>query len=442
MVALGLAITKRFIYLLAFGLALLALAIFMNNVFTVFILYDLLCAVLLVTDYYISKQDGAISIERVGKNNFNIYEREEVSFSVYNKSSQRLYIELKDEMPEFHFKAENKLMKGTVKPHEKRIFKYFVTPTKRGAFVFRNLHVRYEGKLKLCMKMYTINLDREYKVYPNLKNLRKYKLNITNNRMLKQGQRNIRMPGRGTSFESLREYVAGDEYRKINWKATARECKPIVNQYEPEKNQHVHIFIDTGRPMSYTVRGYRKLDLAVNTALVLSDIVNQNGDQSGLLIFNTEVDSMIMPGKGPGHRNKIMEALYHIEHTNQTSNYEDAFYYFKGKERHRSIVFLFTDFETIEEAEDMLRVLPVVSRNNLLIIMLIRNESLEEIGSLEVKNKEDLFNKGVALELINERKKIVSLLNRRGILCVETEAEKLEFSAVNKYIQVKNRNYM
>jgi uncharacterized protein (DUF58 family) len=333
-------------------------------------------------------------------------------------------------------------MKGIIEPHQKKLLQYFVIPSKRGAFSFKNVHVRYEGRLKLCMKQFKIGADREYKVYPNLKNLRKYRMSITNNRQLKQGEKSLRMLGRGTSFESLREYVAGDEYRKINWQATARENKPIVNQYEPEKNQHVHIFIDTGRPMSYTVRGYRKLDLAVNTALVLSDIVNQNGDQSGLLLFNTEVDSMIMPGKGAGHRNKMLEALYHIDYTNQTSNYEDAFYYFKRKERHRSIVFLFTDFETLEEAENMLRVLPVVSKNNLLIIMLIRNESLENIGNLEVKNKEDMFNKGVALELINERKKIISLFNRKGVMCVEVEAEKLEFSAVNKYIQVKNRNYM
>lgn len=436
------AITRRFIYLVAFGVVLLGVSILINNSLTIFVMYNLLCAVLLFIDYLISREEELIVIERAGEENLSIYKREAISFSVYNKGTQKQYIELKDETPEFHFNAEDKLMKGYIEPHEKKVFKYFVTPTKRGAFEFKNIHVKYEGKLKLCMKMYKFNVNREYKVYPNLKNLQKYKLSLTNNRMLKQGQRNLKMLGRGTSFESLREYIPGDEYRKINWKATAREGKPIVNQYEPEKNQHVHMLIDAGRPMSYTVRGYRKLDMVVNTALILSDIVNQNGDQSGLLLFNTEVDNMIMPGKGAVHRNKMLEALYHIDHTNQTSNYEDAFYYFKRKERHRSIVFLFTDFETLEEAENMLRVLPVISKNNLLIIMLIRNESLEDIGNLEVKNKEDMFNKGVALELINERKRIISLLNRRGVMCVEVEAEKLEFSAVNKYIQVKNRNYL
>ncbi|MDP4090763.1 MAG: DUF58 domain-containing protein, partial [Bacillota bacterium] len=380
------------------------------------------------------------SIIRCGGDKLSIYENEAICFEVYNKGDKSVYLELKDEIPEFHFKADRKIMAGEVPPHSKKIFEYKVIPTKRGAFTFKSIHVRCRGGLRLCMKLFKLKLDREYKVYPNLKNLRKYRLSICNNRMFKEGQRNLKILGRGTSFESLREYVYGDEYRRINWKATARGNKPIVNQYEPEKNQHVYMFIDTGRPMSYTVRGYRKLDMAVNTALVLSDVVNQNDDQSALLIFNTEVSSMVMPGKGVGHRNKIMEALYHIDYNNETSNYEDAFYYFKKKERHRSIVFLFTDFDTVEEAENLIKILPVISRNNIVIIILIKNDNLEAVGVQEVKNEKDLFDKGVALELMDERKRIIQLLNRRGVFCIECPVEQIEYNVINKYIQVKNRN--
>ncbi|MCM0647930.1 DUF58 domain-containing protein [Clostridium swellfunianum] len=435
-------ITRRFIYLLCFGILLLVIGAMLNISFSIFIVYNLLCALLLLIDYFISPGQEILHIERRDREELSIYEREAIEFEVYNKGDSIFNIELIDEVPEFNFETGNKLMKGFVNPHEKKLFQYFVTPTKRGAYKFGNVHVRYEGKLKLCAKQFKLDLDKEYKVYPNLKNLRKYRMSITNNRQLKQGEKSLRMLGRGTSFESLREYVAGDEYRKINWQATARENKPIVNQYEPEKNQHVHIFIDTGRPMSYSVRGYRKLDLAVNTALVLSDIVNQNGDQSALLIFNTEVSNMLPPGKGAGHRNQMLEELYHIDYTNQTSNYEEAFYYFKRKERHRSIVFLFTDFETVEEAENMLRTLPVISKNNLVVIMLIRNESLESLAAQKIKNQQELFDKGVALELLNERKKIKNLLNRRGIYCLECEAEKIEVEAINQYIRIKNKTFM
>lgn len=439
---MDLGITKRFVYLLSLGLILLASGVLLQNAMTVFILYNLACIALLIVDYFISADEAAVSIERCGDEKLLIHEREAIAFKVYNKSDRGLFLTLKDEIPDFHFQIENRLVAGTVPPREKKRFEYFVVPTKRGAFTFGSLHVKCEGRLRLCIKQFKVRLDREYKVYPNMKNLRKYRLTVCNNRLFKQGQRSLRMLGRGTAFESLREYVPGDEYRKINWKATARENKPIVNLYEPEKNQHVHLLIDTGRPMSHTVRGCRKLDMVINTALVLSDIVNQNGDQSALLLFNTEVNKMLMPGKGAGHRNKMMEALYHIDHTNQTSNYDEAFYYLKKKERHRSILFLFTDFDTVEEAEAMLRVLPVISKNNVVVIILIRNESLEGISAQKVKNREDLFNKGVAMELLDERRRIISLLNRKGVLCVECPVEKLEYTVVNKYIQVKNRTYI
>ncbi|MBZ9687229.1 DUF58 domain-containing protein [Clostridium estertheticum] len=435
-------ITKRFVILLCGGIVLLILALFLNNSFTMLIIYNLICVALLIIDYFISIDERDITLLRNGDDKLSIYESGIISIQVFNKSNYMLYLEIKDEIPDFHFETKTTTMKGRVMPREKDDFKYMVYPTKRGAFTFENVHVKCEGRLKLCTKIFKVEIPRDYKVYPNMENLRKYRLNMCNNRSFKQGQKTLKTIGKGTSFESLREYVAGDEYRKINWKATARGDKPILNQYEPEKDQHVHILIDTGRAMSYSVRGFRKLDLVVNTALVLSDIVNQNGDKSGLMVFNTKVDNMIMPGKGPGHRGKIMEALYHIDNTNQTSNYDEAFYYLKKKERHRSIVFFFTDFNTVEETESILKVLPTISKNNLVVIILIKNESIELISSLKIKNKEDLFNKGVALEIIEERRKIINLLNKKGILCIECAPEKLEYTVVNKYIQVKNRTYL
>ncbi len=418
------------------------LGIIFQKTFILFLLYNLLCGGLLVIDYYISPDEKQLVIESSKEETLSIYEKEPINLYVYNKSPYKINLEIKDEVPNFHFRVENKVIKGSVMPHEKKHLSYVLTPTKRGAYIFHNIYLRFEGRLGLCIKSSKVNFEREYKVYPNLKNLRKYRLSICNNRLFKMGQRNIKSLGRGTSFESLREYVSGDEYKKINWKASARGNKLIVNQYEPEKNQHVYIFIDTGRPMSYTVRGNRKLDLVVNTALVLSDIINQGGDQSGLLLFNKEVNKMLMPGRGIAHRGAMLETLYHIDHTNETSNFIEAFHQFKMKERNRSIIFLFTDFTTHEEAEDLLKVLPIISKNNIVIVMLIRNEGLETIANQEAKDEEELFNKGVALEFLADRKKVVSILNRRGVFCIETVAESLEYTAVNKYIQLKNNTFL
>ncbi|MFW6022093.1 MAG: DUF58 domain-containing protein [Halanaerobiaceae bacterium] len=434
-------ITRRFIYLLITGILLLGLAVFYQNSLTIFVLYNLLIITFLFVDYYISPDGSVIDVKRFGGEKLSLYEKEQISFEVHNKGSYKLDISLKDEIPELHFKTDGKAMSGSVLVNEKKKFQYDITPTKRGAFSFGKLHIKYKGRLNLCTRIVKKDLDREYKVYPNMKNLQKYRLSICNNRLFKEGKRNLKLLGNGTSFESLKEYVSGDDYKKMNWKATARINKPIVNQYQPEKNQHVYMFIDTGRPMSYTLKGYRKLDLVVNTALVLSDVINQNGDQSGALLFNTDVNNIVLPGKGAEHRKKIMEALYHIDYTNHTSNYREVFRFFKKKERHRSIVFLFTDFETEEEAENLLQVLPYISRNNMVIIILMRDENMEKIGEKKIENNKDIFEKGMALELLNERKKIIRLLNYKGVFCIECPAEKLEYTAINKYIQVKNQTY-
>lgn len=439
---LTLGLSKNFICLLSFGVLLLIAGALFNNSLSVFIFYNLICFTLLIIDYFISADESDMNIERTRENNLSIYENEQISFRVHNKSTHKLQLELKDDIPSYHFETKDGIMKGTVPPNEKRDFEYCVVPVKRGAYTFETLNVKCLGRLKLCKKFFKLNLKCEYKVYPNLENVRKYRLNITNNRLFKQGQRNLRSLGNGTAFESLREYTAGDDYRRINWSATAREDKPIVNQYEPEKNQHVHILIDAGRPMSYTIRGYRKLDLAINTALVLADVINQNGDKSGLLLFSSEVEGMIMPGTGPEHRNKLLEALYHIDTTNKTSDYSGAFNYFKSKERHRSIIFLFSDFDTIEEAEDMMKTIPIISKNNIVIVVLIKSESLEAVASEQVKTHEELFTKGVALELIDERRKIIHLLNHRGVLCIECSVENLEYTVINRYIQSKNKSYL
>jgi len=431
--------TKRFIYILGTGIIVIGAFYFAGLHLTAFIIYNLICFSVLLLDYFLSPSSEQFEIERIGEDKLSIYEDEKIKLRVYNKSNRKVYMEIKDEIPDFHFEADEKIAKGYVMPHNKEDFEYKVIPKKRGTFKFGNIHFRYESNLKLCMKQFKAVLPREYKVYPNLQDLKKYRLAVYNNKFYQVGDKSFKMLGKGTQFESLRDYVLGDEYRKINWKATARENRPIINQYEPEKNQHVYILIDTGRPMSYSVRGYKKLDLAINTGLVLSDIVNQNGDKSGLMIFNTEVNNLIMPGKGNNHRNRLMEALYHVQHTNDASNYEEAFYHLKRKERRRSLIVLFTDFDTIEEAEEMTVVLSILSKNNIVMLILMEDEKLEKMSSISAEKESVIFNKGVALEILRERRKIIHKLNSKGIMCIESPPEKLAINVINKYLHIKNR---
>ncbi len=434
--------TKKFVLIegmIAITLFLLSYSI---DVVSLFVLLNIILIIAYVIDYVISSTIADLSIERVGRDKLSIYEEEKIEFSLENKIKTDLFIELKGEKLKPYFTCENSYMSGKLKGRERRIFQYVVVPQKRGAYKFSNLSIRITGKLGLCKKQYNIVMEREYKVYPNLKDMKRYRIMAMNNKNFKGGKRPLRILGQGREFDSLREYVCGDEYRKINWKATARENKPIMNQYDIEKNQNIYIMIDCGRPMSYTIGGYNKLELALNSGLLLVDIANSKGDKTGVLTFNKSVESFVQAGKGSSHRNKIMDTLYHIEATRDTSNYEEAFLFMKNKEKRRSLIVIYTDFNTLQEGEYMLKRLSILAKRNIVMVITMKDEKLHSFKDMKAKSNKDIFTKGTALEFLKEREGIIKKLNSRGIICMECEVDSINLDVINRYIQIKNRGML
>jgi uncharacterized protein (DUF58 family) len=273
-------------------------------------------------------------------------------------------------------------------------------------------------------------------VYPNIKDLSKYRLLTQKNRLLPQGEKTVRIHGAGAEFESLRTYVEGDDYRKINWMATARGNRLMVNQYQQEKNQPVIMLLDTGRPMSYAVKGYKKLDYAINASIILSDIINQKGDNSGLMVFDQTVKTYIKPGKGAAHRHQIMETLYHVYDNRHTSDYEGAFRSLCDLHKRRALVFIFTDFEILEEAEELISHMAWLKRRHFPVVVFMAGEGLQALANQEVYGKKDAVLRDTAREFIEERRQIFKALNRMGIPNIESTAENFAVSAVNRYIKL------
>ena len=432
-------VTKKFIKIALGSVPIIGIASLIISPAIAFFSINILLLVLLMIDHRVTKKEMNIEVVRIGSERLSVNEEQPILFEIYNKGNQIVNVELVDELPDYHFKTLQPKMMIEVMPGEKQEIGYKTIPRKRGAFIFGKVHAKVLGRLGMHYSYIQFDLEREYKVYPNLLAVKKTHMTMYKNLIERDGKKATKIISQGTAFESLREYMLGDDYRNINWKASARIDQPIVNQYEPEKNQRIYCFIDSGRPMSYTLRGESKLDKAINSALVVSDMVGRNGDLSGLLSFNTEVTSMVMPGKGNGHRDKMMEALYHMESTNLTSNYEDAFLYFKEKERHKSIIFLFTDFDTFEEADLLGKAASVIERNHILVIILLRNEKIESMRDQKAKVEEDIFNKSAAIELLEERRRAIKRLNHKNVMCIECMPEKVEITVINKYIEIKNK---
>ena len=428
-------ITRNYIYLTAFGIVLTLAAFPFGIHGPIFLFWNLLILGLLGLDALLTPSPNCLQVRRNGEQKLYYKTENTIIFHVKNTYRQKLFVEGKDENLR-HFAIVDTDLSHIILPGKEETFSYTVIPDKRGSFNSENIFLRYVGLLRLCVKHVTLHCPSQHQVYPNVKDLSKYRLMMQKSRLLPSGDKNIRKYGTGADFESLRSYVNGDDYRKINWAATARENKLIVNQYQIEKDQPVYILLDIGRPMSYMVNGYKKLDYAINAALVLSDIVNQQGDKVGLLVFDSIVKSHISPGQGAIHRNKLMETLYHVLDNRQTANYEGAFQTLCELQKRRSLVFIFTDFEILEEAEDLIAHITILKKRHMPIVVFMENENLSKLTQVTSStNPYKKMLKQTAQDFHNERRTIIRKLNIMGIPCVESAAEQFTTSAVNRYLQ-------
>lgn len=432
--------SKKMILVACGGLFVSGLFAMINMHKVVFIIYNTCLIIATVVDHYMTKE--TFKIERSHSEKLSLGEEENISFSVYNTGDTPLNIKIKDTIDQFAFDKIIDIATGIITPHEKEAISYTILPKKRGLFKLDTIHIAYLSRYKLLYKYKTEDLPMDIKVYPDLKDLRKYRLMVINGNLMRGEKKIWNKRGEGLEFESLKEYVSGDPYNKINWKATARENKPITNQYEIEKNQDVIAVIDSGKAMSYEVRGYKKLDLAINTALILSDITNATGDKSGLMVFNREVQQYVKPSSGSAHRNKLMEALYTVEYSRDMSDFSIAFTHLSSYQKKRSIICIFTEFETMDEAEEYVKILPLISKRHLVMLFMMTKEKVIALTEGEKTENKDIFIKGAALEILNERKRILGLLRRSGIMCIECTPETLTTEVINRYIMLKQKNFV
>jgi uncharacterized protein (DUF58 family) len=425
---------------------------FFNVPWIFFIMYNCVCAALLIVDAALTPSRAFFEVARVDGGMLYYGAANAISIDVTNYSRRALFVELLDGLPDTHFEALSKNPARVVPSRRRERFEYSVLAKKRGNFTFNNVYLKIKGVLGFCHKFYTYPAPALLKVCPDVRDLSKYRIFALRNRVLAERGRRVGVKGAGTEFESLREYVEGDDFRKINWMNTAREDKLIINQYDAEKNQPVFVLLDTGRTMTHTVKdGYKKLDYAVNAAIILCDIVNKKGDNSGVMAFNEAVRAIVTPGKDESHRRRVMDALYAVEGSSGASDYEAAFLELVAKQKRRSIVFLFTDFETIEEAAQIIENIDIITKKHVLIIVYIKNESASRMANAETANTsgkashkitKDIFVKAAAIDFLRERENAARQLAARGIMCVETSAENFALNVVNSYIRAKNRNML
>lgn len=319
---------------------------------------------------------------------------------------------------------------------------YTVTPEARGGDFFRGTFVRLECPLGLVQRQVFLNTQQPARIYPNVLALREFDLLKQKGRLNQLGIRKARARGLGMEFESLRDYSIGDDYRKIDWKASARRGDLVVRQFETEKNQAVILCIDVGRRMLSEVNGVTKLDHTLDACIMLAHAVVNAGDLIGLLVYSDTVKRYIPPRKGRAQVGAIIEALHDLTAEPFQSDPIGAYSYLGARWKRRSLLVTFTDLDDSDEARTFLNAFGPLAKRHIALVARVGDPNLKELASGLIDSKEALFGRAAALTFTADRKAAGTVMTSQDIHHLEAEPQDLAAALVSFYFEVKEKSLL
>jgi uncharacterized protein (DUF58 family) len=434
--------TKLFYLLMALGLIVLSFSWGRPWVRWIALAYDVALIVLAIIDARRSQLPKDVRITREFNGRFAVGAETEVHLKVQNAQPYSISLVIKDEYPpqmklsglrEAHMWVEGQASATLV---------YGLTPPKRGRFEFGQIAVRFLSRLNLVWCETRVGDATAVKVYPNMRRAREAELKALGARSLVSSHRRTSWRGEGREFESLRDYVRGDELRHISWSATARRGKLTTRQYQIERDQTILIAIDGGRLMTARIDQETKLDSAVHAALALMSAAARAGDNAGLLVFGRKIKSFLPPGRGHDHMDAALEALYSVEPEMIEPSYSRAFEYIAAHSKRRSLVILLTDLVDEEGSKELLTSLRLLRPRHLPLVVTIADRDLKTVVSSPPENARDLFTQSVAEEIMYLRESALRLVESQGGLALDVTAAALAPALLEKYLQVKERGLL
>ena len=359
------------------------------------------------------------------------------------KSNYNIPIKVKviDEIP-FQFQIRDFERNISLGGGEMKTIEYSLKPIKRGEYVFHNINLFVSTFFRLVERRVEVEYKQEVAVYPSILQMKKFELQLFSQTAVFQGIKKVRRLGNNNEFEQIKNYVQGDDLRAVNWKATSRRGELMVNQYQDERSQQVYCIIDKSRSMRTPFEQLSLLDHSINASLVMSNVILKKGDKAGVITFSDKLGSRV-PAEGSGLQlRKIMDVLYKQKTQYLESNFESLYYGVRSIIKGRSLVLLFTNFESHYALERNLPLLRRISQQHLLVVIFFENTEIVKVAQQESKNVKDIYVKTMAGKFALEKKKMVQELNKHGIQSILTKPQDLTVNTINKYLEIKSRGML
>ncbi len=367
-----------------------------------------------------------------------------VRIRVENNYRFTIRVEVIDEIP-FVFQRRDVSFEAYIPQAEAKTIRYSLRPTRRGVYGFGRVRVFVASPIGLLRRRFTCCEAHDVKVYPSFLMLHQYELLAISNNLTEMGIKRIRRVGHHTDFEQIKDYVTGDDFRTINWKASARRSKLMVNVYQDERSQQIYNVIDKGRVMQQAFRGMTLLDYSINASLVLSYVAMYKEDRAGLATFSNDFDTFVPASRRPGHMQTLLETLYAQQTEFGETDYSALVANLNKHVTKRSLVVLYTNFTGLVSMQRQLPYLQQLNKRHRLLVVFFEDEELKEYISTHHapltthRSTESYYRQVMADRFVYEQRLIVSTLRQHGILSLLTTPQNLSVDVINRYLEMKSR---
>jgi uncharacterized protein (DUF58 family) len=430
---------NRSFYYLGFAASVVfALSYLLPFLFTIGMVLLLCMLLATVVDAILLYSKTGIDAYRITDDRFSMGDDNMVVIQLENAYPFRADLTIVDEIP-VQFQDRNWKRRLLLNGGEETKLTYTLKPLERGVYAFGSINVFVNGALRLVSRRYSFEQPQQVKVYPSYMQMRRFQLLATAHRLQEAGVKKLRRLGHSLEFEQIKEYVRGEDYRTINWKATARRGDLMVNNYTDQRSQQIYCIIDKGRVMKMPFEGLTLLDYSINASLVLANVALLRQDKAGLITYAQTVDSFIPADKKPAQLNRILETLY-----NQTTGFlesdpEDLFRIIRNRITHRSLLVLFTNFESMESLDREMPSLKKIAHYHLLVIIFFENTELKKLTGKKAATTEDVYIRTIAEKYQHEKRLMVKELRKQGIIALLSPPQHVTINTINKYLELKNR---
>ncbi len=433
-------LSDRFFIVLGGMIGLFAISFALPLLFPIAqVLFLLFVVALVVEAMLLFQKNVTIAGERQLPKTLGLGDNNTIRLQLHNQSLYTLNLTVVDETP-VQFQIRDFSQKITLLPNQSNQLVYPLRPVERGEYTFGNTNIFVAGRFGMLERRILINTQAQsIAVFPSILQMKQLELLAFEKISSPNGLKRIRRIGHSYEFEQIKNYVPGDDYRSINWKASGRHGDLMVNQYEDERSQQVYCIIDKSRVMRLPFAGLSLMDYAINATLAISNVILHKYDKAGLITFADKIGASIKADSRPTQLNLLLNALYKERERPLEANYELLYHIGRKLIAGRSLFLLFTNFESLFALERVLPILRRINQQHLLVVIFFENSDIRTFATEEPNDLEGIYFQTIARKFLSEKNQMVQKLRQFGIQSVLTRPEDLSLSTINKYLELKAR---